>query len=76
MLYRNWRVYRRVLADAERGDYLDLAITPPSEEEFEQLAIYSGTFGGASAVDKMHRDNQRQIRVRGSREKEVETVRQ
>jgi hypothetical protein len=70
LLYRNWRVYRRVLADPERGHYLDLAITPPSDEEFEQLAIYSGTFGGASAVDKMHRDNQRQIRVRGGREGE------
>jgi hypothetical protein len=38
-----------------------------------QLAIYSGTFGGASAVDKMHRDNQRQIRVRG-KEKEIAPV--
>jgi hypothetical protein len=67
LFYRNWRVYRRVLNDPARAHYMDLAITPPSDDEFEQLAIYSGTSGGASAVDKMHRDHERQARVRVGR---------
>src|SRR4029079_16220591 len=60
LFYRNLRIYRRVLNDPARAHYVDLAIPPPSDDEFEQLAIYSATFGGTSAVDKMHRDHERQ----------------
>ena len=44
------RLLKRVLADPERHEYMDVAISPPSEGELESLGLFNETRGGAEAV--------------------------
>ena len=42
-------------ATRTRMTYRDLAITPPDEEEFETLGLYTATAGGTGALERMRR---------------------
>jgi hypothetical protein len=62
--FRYWRGFRkqaavikRVLADPKRYDYTDLALQPPSAEEFETLGLFQETTGGTAAVAKKLRQD-------------------
>lgn len=57
-LHRGMAIVRKVLKDPNRRSYTDLAITPPSDDELEQLAMYKETAGGTAAVAKKHRDDE------------------
>jgi hypothetical protein len=45
-------VRRKIKADPKRRDYMDLSLTPPDEEEFDELALFGETRGGQAAVEK------------------------
>lgn len=46
-----------VLAAPDRWTYTDVSITPPREEEFDSLALYQSTSGGAAALARKRRDD-------------------
>jgi hypothetical protein len=52
------RTLRQVLKDPDRMAYTDLAITPPGEEEYERLELYTATSGAAGALARMRRQRQ------------------
>jgi predicted neuraminidase len=63
-LWGYWRVYRQfkamldeALNAPDRWTYADLAITPPKEDEFEQLSLYHETSGGEAALARKRRDD-------------------
>ncbi len=43
---------RRILADPARYDYTDIALQPPTAEEFDSLGLFQDTDGGTAAVAK------------------------
>ncbi|MGI9385243.1 MAG: B12-binding domain-containing radical SAM protein [Methyloligellaceae bacterium] len=49
---RMYRVRHRTKNDPNRRAYMDLSLTPPDDEEFEDLALFGETRGGQAAVDK------------------------
>ena len=58
-----WSVYRRskamldeIEAAPDRWTYSDLAIAPPSDDEFEALDLYHATAGGEAALARKRRD--------------------
>ena len=62
-LWRYYKVYRickkildEMLAAPDRLTYTDLAIAPPSDDEFDALDMYH-TRGGEDAVARKHRDD-------------------
>ena len=65
--FRVWRQARATLKDVlaapDRRTYSDLAITPPEDDEFETLSLYSATAGGGSALAKMRREDESRSRV-------------
>ena len=62
-LARMGLVRRRIRRDGQAAQtYTDLALTPPADEEFADLALFAETRGGAEAVDK----RQREVAVRES----------
>lgn len=65
--FRVWRQARTTLKDVlaapDRWTYRDLAITPPEDDEFETLSLYSATAGGGSALAKMRREDESRSRV-------------
>lgn len=46
------RIYKRVMSDPNRALYTDIAIAPPTTDEFETLAMFTETSGGEAAVAK------------------------
>lgn len=63
-IFRYVREYRRekaligrILADPGRWDYTDVAVQPPSEEEFDELGLFRETTGGSAAVAKKLRQD-------------------
>jgi hypothetical protein len=63
MGFQAWRIWRRVSGDPARGRYIDLAITPPGEDELETLAMFSETAGGTAAVAKKHTEDLARARL-------------
>jgi len=65
--FRVWRQARATLKDVlaapDRLTYRDLAITPPEDDEFETLSLYSATAGGGSALAKKRREDESRSRV-------------
>jgi hypothetical protein len=56
-LARMGLVRRRIRHDGQEArNYTDLALTPPADEEFADLALFTKTRGGAEAVDKRLRE--------------------
>lgn len=63
-LRRYWSAYRHasatlreVLAAPDRLTYADLSITPPREDEFDNLDLYRATSGGEGALARKRRDD-------------------
>ena len=54
----------RILADPARFDYTDVALQPPSADEFETLGLFQDTDGGTAAVAKKHAEDVRLEAVR------------
>jgi radical SAM superfamily enzyme YgiQ (UPF0313 family) len=50
-------VIRRVLRDPARYEYSDIAMQPPTAEEFETLGLFQETSGGAAAVEKKRKQD-------------------
>ncbi|MET1110411.1 MAG: radical SAM protein [Allosphingosinicella sp.] len=48
---------RRILADPARYDYTDIALQPPTADEFDSLDLFQETTGGAAAVAKKIRQD-------------------
>ncbi|HET9640696.1 MAG TPA: radical SAM protein [Allosphingosinicella sp.] len=48
---------RRILADPGRYQYTDVALQPPTAEEFESLGLFQETTGGTAAVAKKIRQD-------------------
>jgi len=46
------RIRRKIKADPKCHEYMDLSLTPPKAEEFEELALFGETRGGQQAVAK------------------------
>jgi hypothetical protein len=62
--WRYWSTYRRckailkdVLAAPDRQNYTDVAIAPPSKDEFEALDLYHATSGSEAALARKERDD-------------------
>ena len=47
------RLLKQALDATDRWSYSDVAIEPPREDEFEQLALYHATTGGEAALARM-----------------------
>jgi hypothetical protein len=62
------RMLKKIMKDPARSKYRDIAITPPSADEFS-LALYSETRGTAAEIEKERR--QREI-VRKAQGKSAE----
>jgi hypothetical protein len=65
-----WSVYRKarrvlkeVLAAPDRWTYSDLAIAPPSGDEFDRLDLYHATAGGEGALARKRREDALRARV-------------
>jgi hypothetical protein len=57
-VYRQWRaIYNEVLAAPDRYSYSDVAITPPTQDEFDTLDLYHATDGGEAALARRRRDD-------------------
>jgi len=48
---------RRIRRDPNRAAYRDLAMTPPSETDFEELGLFQDTAGGTAAVKKKQKQD-------------------
>jgi hypothetical protein len=63
-IWHYWSAYRMlrrtvkdVLADENRSSYIDTALTPMDEGEFDTLALYHETSGGEAALARKRRDD-------------------
>ncbi len=66
MILNAYRGYRQVARDPNAADYTDIAITPASVEEFDELQLFRDTRGGEGAVEKSRTD--RKIREQHAKE--------
>jgi hypothetical protein len=57
MVWSAYRLLRRIERDPGKASYSDLAITPPSLDELETLAMFHETAGGEAAVAKKRRED-------------------
>jgi hypothetical protein len=57
------KTLKEVLAAPDRWSYLDVAIAPPSEDEFDSLALYHATGGGKEALARKRREDESRVRV-------------
>jgi hypothetical protein len=62
-LHFGMKITREVLKDPNHKKYMDLAITPPKEDELEALAMYNDTAGGTAAVAKKHREDESRAKL-------------
>ena len=60
------RAMKRLAADPERSRYRDIAITPPANEEFERLDLFTVTTGSRAAVEKQIRHDAIKARRKSS----------
>jgi hypothetical protein len=51
------RILKEVRHDPDRAAYTDLAISPPTDTEFETLDLYHATAGGTAALARKQRDD-------------------
>jgi hypothetical protein len=43
-------IHKRIYSDPKRKDYTDVALTPPTAEEFEELGLFRQTAGADAAI--------------------------
>ncbi len=53
------RIRRRIKADPKRHDYMDLALTPVTEDERYKLDLFTSTEAARAAVEKTHEEEAR-----------------
>jgi hypothetical protein len=53
MAWQHWRILRRVERDS--SPYMDIAMTPVQEGEFEEMQMYTSTPAARIAVEKLRR---------------------
>jgi hypothetical protein len=56
-----YRIIRRAQSSAERAPYVDTALTPAEEDDFEHLAMFTATAGAEPAIARKRRQDK--IRV-------------
>jgi hypothetical protein len=61
LYYKGWRLIKKVKADPARTAYVDTALTPAAEDDFEHLAIFTATAGAEAAIAR--KKTQDRIRV-------------
>ncbi len=49
----------RIKADPKRRDYMDLALTPVTEDELDELDLYTSSEAARAAVEKTHEEEAR-----------------
>jgi hypothetical protein len=59
--YQGWRIIKKVAAEPARASYMDTALTPAAEDDFEHLAIFTETAGAGAAIARKR--TQDRIRV-------------
>lgn len=64
LLARVWPYYLKVKRDPKRREFMDLALTPSSDETLEDLEMITGTRGGEKALAKARRDTALREKVR------------
>jgi hypothetical protein len=64
-LYRGHRIHKRIYADPKRREYTDIALTPPSAEEFGELGLFKETAGAAAAVRRKQVQDEVSVRKAG-----------
>jgi hypothetical protein len=57
------RTLKEVLAAPDRWSYQDVAIAPPREDEFDNLALYHATGGGKEALARKRREDESRVRA-------------
>ena len=57
MIWKAYRLLRRVERDQKNAAYSDLAITPSDENELDTLSMFHETSGGEAAVAKKRRED-------------------
>ena len=57
--WRYNRIRRRIKADPERRDYMDLALTPVTVDERDKLDLFTSTEAARAAVKKTHKEEAR-----------------
>ena len=57
------RTLKEVLAAPDRWSYLDVAIAPPGDDEFDSLALYHATGGGKEALARKRREDESRARA-------------
>ena len=57
MIWKAYRLLRRVERDQKNSAYSDLAITPSDENELDTLSMFHATSGGEAAVAKKRRED-------------------
>ena len=50
------KIRMQIKRDPEAKNYMDLSLTPPQENELEELSMYTQTRGGDEAIAKMRHD--------------------
>ena len=50
MVFNAWRIIAKVRTDPRRTAYMDTALTPAAEDDFEHLAIFTETAGAEAAI--------------------------
>ena len=63
---RMYRIWRKIKADPKRRDYMDLSMTPPGADEFEELALFGETRGGQQAVAKKLKEDAARAAIRAA----------
>ena len=56
-----YRIIKRVKADPQRAAYMDTALTPAAEDDFEHLTLFTETAGAEAAIAR--KKTQDRIRV-------------
>lgn len=63
LIWRMGRIASRLKSDPASKNYTDLSLTPVSDEEFDELEMFSATSGAKAAVDKMRLQDQQRAKV-------------
>jgi radical SAM superfamily enzyme YgiQ (UPF0313 family) len=53
------QIRRRIKADPRRRDYMDLALTPVTEDELDELELFTSSAAARAAVEKTHEEEAR-----------------
>lgn len=65
LIWIGWRIAVRVKKDPRRRAYMDTALTPADAGEFDKLALFRDTAGGAAAVHKKRSEDIVRAKVSG-----------